>query len=65
MNPAYPMLKTKAENIPEHVDWSLTTREGARRVQLRRWSELPLERIILALEEMQRVSEILNKPIDK
>jgi hypothetical protein len=56
------MLKTKVESMPENVDWSLTTWEGARREQLRRWSELPLERIILALEEMQRVSDMLNKP---
>jgi hypothetical protein len=27
------MPKTKAENIPEHIDWSLTW-EGARREQL-------------------------------
>jgi hypothetical protein len=47
--------------IPENVDWTLTTWEGARREQLRRWSELPLDRIILALEEMQRTSEMLNK----
>jgi hypothetical protein len=56
------MSKTKIESIPENVDWSLTTWEGARREQLRRWSELPLDRIILALEEMQRVSDALNKP---
>lgn len=59
------MRKTKVKNIPENVDWSLTTWEGARREQLRRWSELPLDRIILALEEMQRVSEILNKPAEQ
>jgi hypothetical protein len=47
--------------VPVH-NWSLTTWEGARREQLRRWSELPLERIILALEEMQRLSDSLNKP---
>jgi hypothetical protein len=62
MNPARPMHITKVENIPEHIDWSLTTGEGARRAQLRRWPELPLERIILALEKMQRVSKMPNKP---
>jgi hypothetical protein len=41
------------------IDWSLTTWEGARREQLRRWAELPLERIILALEEMQELAEKL------
>ena len=39
------------------IDWSLTTWEGARREQMRRWSELPLERIILALEEMEDLAE--------
>ncbi len=42
------------------VDWSLTTWEGARREQLRRWSELPLERIVAALEEMGELAERLN-----
>jgi hypothetical protein len=37
----------------ESIDWRLTTFEGARREQLRRWAELPLEQIILALEEME------------
>jgi hypothetical protein len=53
------------ENFLENVDFSLTTWEGARREQLRRWSELPLERIIFALEEMQQLSALLNKPNDK
>lgn len=34
------------------IDWRLTTWEGARREELRRWSQLPLERIVAALEEM-------------
>lgn len=46
---------------PENINWTLTTWEGTRREQLRRWSELPLERIIAALEEMQKLSEELNK----
>ena len=41
------------------IDWSLTTWEGARREQLRRWAALPLERIVLALEEMQELAEWL------
>jgi hypothetical protein len=40
----------------EQIDWSLTTWEGARREQLRRWAELPLERIIMALEEMEEIN---------
>ena len=43
----------------EAVDWNLTTWEGSRRETLRRWSELPLERVIAALEEMQQLSEML------
>jgi hypothetical protein len=41
------------------IDWSLTTWEGARREQLRRWAALPLERIVLALEEMQELADWL------
>jgi hypothetical protein len=42
------------------IDWSLTTWEGARREQLRRWSELPLDRIVAALEEMEELAKRLN-----
>lgn len=44
---------------PGDIDWSLTTWEGSRREQLRRWSELPLERIIAAIEEMDDISRHL------
>jgi len=37
----------------EDIDWSLTSWEGSRREQLRRWAELPLDRAIMALEEME------------
>jgi hypothetical protein len=49
------------------IDWSLTSWEGARREQLRRWAELPLERIIMALEEMEELAERLHEketPVD-
>lgn len=36
----------------ESVDWEITTWEGARREQLRRWAALPLDRIVASLEEM-------------
>jgi hypothetical protein len=51
-----------AENeLPDTaIDWSLTTWEGARREQLRRWAELPLERILSALEEMEDLARRLN-----
>jgi len=44
---------------PGIVDWSLTTWEGSRREQLRRWAELSLEQIILAQEEMRELAEKL------
>jgi hypothetical protein len=49
------------------IDWRLTTWEGARREQLRRWAALPLERIVAALEEMQELSEWLSptQPVEK
>lgn len=42
------------------IDWRLTTWEGVKREQLRRWSELPLERIVLAQEEMQDLADRLS-----
>ncbi len=42
------------------IDWSLTTWQGARREQLRRWAELPLDRIVSALEEMEDLANRLN-----
>ena len=48
--------------LPEDgIDWSLTTWEGARREQLRRWAALPLENVIMALEEMQDLAELLGR----
>jgi hypothetical protein len=43
------------------IDWSLTTWEGARREQLRRWAELTLEEIIRAQEEMRELAERLSQ----
>ncbi len=43
------------------IDWSLTTWDGARREQLRRWAALPLERVIMALEEMRDLAELLGQ----
>ena len=43
----------------EAIDWRLTTWEGSRREQLRRWAALTLEEIILAQEEMRELSERL------
>jgi hypothetical protein len=43
------------------VDWSLTTWEGSRREQLRRWSQRSLEEILRSLEEMQELSRLLQE----
>ena len=43
------------------IDWSLTTWEGARREQLRRWAQLPLEQILLAQEEMRELAELFSR----
>ena len=45
----------------EPIDWSLTSWEGARREQLRRCAELPLERMIMALEEMAEIAKRLHE----
>jgi hypothetical protein len=42
------------------IDWSRTTFEGSRREQLRRWAQLPLENILLAIEEMQNIAYALR-----
>jgi hypothetical protein len=45
------------------VDWSLTTFDGARREQLRRWAELPLAEILAALEEMEALSKLAGDQV--
>jgi hypothetical protein len=49
-----------SESDAEPIDWGLTTWEGARREQQRRWANLSLREIILALEEMQTLAERLS-----
>jgi hypothetical protein len=44
----------------EPINWALTTWEGARREQQRRWADLSLREIVLALEEMQALAERLS-----
>jgi hypothetical protein len=41
----------------DSFDWNLTTWEGSRREQLRRWAQLTLEEIVQAQEEMAELSE--------
>jgi len=47
----------KNESPADSIDWRLTTWDGSRREELRRWAALPLERVILAIEEMQDLAE--------
>jgi len=51
------------ERQEDIIDWSLTTWEGSRREQLRRWATLSLEEILLAQEEMQELAGKLGAEI--
>lgn len=54
------------ETHPQAIDWTLTTWDGARREQLRRWAALTLEELVLAQEEMQALSDWLTeKPLSQ
>jgi hypothetical protein len=50
------------EQADVRIDWRLTTWEGAEREQLRRWSELSLESILRAQEEMAELAARLASP---
>ena len=50
----------KHESPKPDFDWRLTSFEGSRREQLRRWAQLPLENILLAIEEMQDIAYALG-----
>jgi hypothetical protein len=52
------MNRSKEE---EDRAWRTATWEGAAREAMRRWAELPLERIIAAQEEMREITEELGK----
>ena len=41
---------------PDEVNWNLTTFEGGRREQIRRWSELTFDEILRAQEEMANIA---------
>ena len=43
--------------IPDDIDWSLTTWEGSRREQLRRWRTLTLRERLQSLEDMADLAE--------
>lgn len=46
---------SEKESESDDIDWSVTTWEGSRREQLRRWAALPLERLVAAVEEMDEL----------
>jgi hypothetical protein len=50
--------------LNNHID-AEPTWEGARKEQMRRWANMPLEEIILALEEMQAIAEQLTGSVKK
>ena len=43
------------------IDWSLTSWEGSRREQLRRWRLLSLRQRLLALEQMTDIAELFER----
>ena len=45
----------------QEFDWRVTSFEGARREQLRRWAQLPLENVLLAIEEMQDIAQAFRR----
>lgn len=49
-------MPTESDLRERVIDWNLTTWEGARREQLRRWSGLSLEDILRAQEEMAELA---------
>jgi len=55
----------KTEKAESSINWALTTWEGSRREALRRWSQLPLERVIAALEEMAEISQSFERRASK
>ena len=52
-------MSAENDDSPDAIDWRLTTWEGARAEQRRRWAAMPLRDMILALEEMQELAERL------
>ena len=59
--PASKELKESESHI-RAFDWELTGFEGVRR---ERWSQMPLEDILLAIEEMEDISRLLASTSDR
>ncbi len=53
-------MTTESNSHTPEFDWQLTNFEGARREQLRRWAQLPLEDILRAIEEMEDLAQQMN-----
>lgn len=54
---------TMADDKPDpqdNINWRLTTFDGVRREQLRRWAALSLEQMLRAQEEMTELSQQLR-----
>ena len=49
------------KNPDDDIDWSLTTWEGARREQLRRWLRLSVRERLEAVDRMGRTAEALAR----
>lgn len=54
------MKNKKPLDEQKQSGWDCVTWDGARREQLRRWAELPLEQAILAVEEMQELADSMG-----
>lgn len=50
---------TDRKRSQDNIDWRLTTFDGVRREQLRRWAALSLEQMLMAQEEMSELSQVL------
>jgi hypothetical protein len=50
-------MESHMSGIPDNIDWSLTSWDGSRRAQLRRWRALSLRQKLLALEDMAEIAE--------
>lgn len=59
---------TKLPDSLEQFDWSVTTWEGSRREQMRRWAAMPLADVIRAIEDMEDLSArfrvVRESPLD-
>lgn len=59
------MTESRSSGVDDGIDWSLTTYEGARREQRRRWAALPLKDMIQALEDMESLATRLGPDPDR